>query len=55
MRELITGAGLPQPDEVEYGEACIWLYWHDSKLVVKVDEIPMGDRDLALDVLEPDS
>jgi hypothetical protein len=47
MRELITGAGLPQPDEVEYGETCIWLVWHDHKLVVSVDQIPMDDRDRA--------
>jgi hypothetical protein len=42
MRELLRDADLPQPDEVEYGEACIWLRWYEQKLVVQVDEIPPG-------------
>jgi len=37
MLELLEAAGLPEPDEVEYGHECIRLFWHDSKLVVVVD------------------
>jgi hypothetical protein len=42
MRAILTEAGLPQPDDVEYGEASIWLRWHEQKLVVEIDEIPDG-------------
>ena len=37
MRELLTGEGLPQPDEVEYRDASIVLLWHETKLAVVVD------------------
>ena len=37
MRELLTGEGLPQPDEVEYREESIVLLWHDTKLAVVID------------------
>jgi hypothetical protein len=37
MRELLTGEGLPQPDEVEYRDASIVLLWHDTKLAVVVE------------------
>jgi hypothetical protein len=37
MRELLENNGLPQPDEIEYGETCIRLLWHDSKAVVVID------------------
>ena len=37
MRELLSGEGLPQPDEVEYREASIVLLWHETKLAVVVD------------------
>jgi hypothetical protein len=43
MRELLRVAGMPEPDEVEYGEACIWLRWYEQQLTVMVDEIPVGD------------
>jgi hypothetical protein len=39
-REILRDADLAQPDEVEYGEACIWLVWHEQKLVIQIDEIP---------------
>jgi hypothetical protein len=37
MQELLEEAGLPQPDEVEYGENCIRLLWHDREAAVIVD------------------
>jgi hypothetical protein len=37
MRELLTGEGLPQPDEVEYRDESIVLLWHDTKLAVVVE------------------
>ena len=45
MRELVSSAGLPSPDEVEYGHQCIWLLWHEQKLVVQIDEIPVDRAD----------
>jgi hypothetical protein len=42
MREILRDAGLQQPDEVQYGEACVWLVWHEQKLVIQIDEIPRG-------------
>ena len=39
MLELLEDNDLPQPDHVEYGEACIRLFWHDRKLMVIVDDI----------------
>jgi hypothetical protein len=37
MRELLDGADLPQPDDVEYGEESVVLFWHEAKLVVQID------------------
>jgi hypothetical protein len=45
MKELLESAGLPQPDEIEYGHTCIRLYWHESKVVVVVDLDDLGDLD----------
>jgi hypothetical protein len=36
-RAMLDDHGLPQPDEVEYGEACIRLLWHEEKLVLVID------------------
>jgi hypothetical protein len=41
---LLEEAGLPQPDEVEYGEACVRLLWHEQKLAVVVDIDDVRDR-----------
>lgn len=40
MLRLLEDAGLPAPDEVQYGENCVRLLWHDRKvaLVVELDE-----------------
>ncbi len=37
MRALLESAGLPEPDEVEYGRMSIRLLWHDRKVAVVVD------------------
>jgi hypothetical protein len=36
MRALLEREGLPEPDEIEYGETCIRLFWHARKAVVIV-------------------
>jgi len=40
LRELLTAEGLPQPDEVEYGHACVRFFFHESKACVIVDLEP---------------
>jgi hypothetical protein len=37
MRELLPGAGLPPPDEVEYEETSVVMLWHETKLAVVID------------------
>jgi hypothetical protein len=37
MLKLLQDAGLPPPDEVQYGEHCVRLLWHDRKVAVVVD------------------
>lgn len=37
MRELLRGAGMPQPDRVEYGYTCIRLFFFETESVVVVD------------------
>jgi hypothetical protein len=34
---LLEDIGLPTPDEVEYGEACVRFLWHDRKVALVVD------------------
>jgi hypothetical protein len=46
MRELLRTEGLPQPDEVEYGDSCVRFLFHESKACVVVDLEPgAGDSD----------
>lgn len=33
----LDDAGLPPPDEVEFGEVCVRFLWHDSKVALVVD------------------
>jgi hypothetical protein len=42
MRELLEQYELPEPDRVEYGRACIRLFFSDTKtvVVVDIDELP---------------
>ena len=43
---LIEDSGLPLPDEVEYGTACVRFLWLDQKVVVIVDiDETLGDVD----------
>ncbi len=37
MQELLEREGLPDPDEIQYGETCIRLLWHKPKVAVVVD------------------
>jgi len=37
MLALLEDSGLPLPDEVEYGTACVRFLWLDHKVVVVVD------------------
>jgi hypothetical protein len=37
MRELLDSNGLPLPDDIEYGEECIRLLYHERKLVIIVE------------------
>ena len=37
VRQLLTAEGLPAPDEIEYGFACIRLLWNESKVALVVD------------------
>jgi hypothetical protein len=45
VRELVADAGLPEPDEVEYGVASIFVIWHEQKVVVHVSDIPVTPPD----------
>jgi hypothetical protein len=40
MREILEEAGLPEPDEVGYGDGEIELRWYQQKVVVVIDGIP---------------
>jgi hypothetical protein len=40
MRKLLAEAGLPDPDQIEYGHSCIRLLWHDQKAAVVIDLEP---------------
>jgi hypothetical protein len=37
MRELLISADLPQPDAVEYGDACVRFFFEPQKVCVVVD------------------
>jgi hypothetical protein len=37
MRELLLSADLPQPDAVEYGDACVRFFFEPQKVCVVVD------------------
>lgn len=49
-RDLLEENGLPQPDAVQYGYACIRLIFHEPKLVlvIDIDEPPEDGRSLYL-------
>ena len=37
MLQLLEDAGLPAPDEIQYGETCVRFLWRDRKVAVVVD------------------
>ncbi|WP_249012201.1 hypothetical protein [Conexibacter sp. DBS9H8] len=37
MLDLLADSGLPLPDVVEYGEACVRFLWMDRKVAVIVE------------------
>jgi hypothetical protein len=37
MLQLIEDSGLPEPDEIRYGEQCVEFLWLDRKVAVVVD------------------
>lgn len=45
LRELLARRNLPQPDDIEYGETCIRLFWTEQELclVVDLDDMPPHD------------
>ena len=45
VRELLETSDVPQPDEVEYGETCIRLFWLKPKVVLVVDIDRTGEED----------
>ena len=58
LRELLTGASLPHPDDVAHLERAVVFLWYDSKafLLVDLDEAPQDDplAGLDLNALEAD-
>ena len=43
VKELLEHQQVPMPDEIEYGVACIRLFWHAPKVVLVVDIEPDSD------------
>ena len=43
LRELLRTQGLPQPDGVEYGYACVRFFFNESKTCVVIDLDADGD------------
>lgn len=37
MRELLASEGMPQPDEVEYGETCLRFFFSEPQVCVVLD------------------
>jgi hypothetical protein len=43
LRELLRSEGMPQPDEVEYGYACVRFIFHEPKVCVVVSDSDSGE------------
>ena len=41
---LLEDNGMRMPDRVEYGAACVWLFWTAEKLVVAIDLDDVSER-----------
>ena len=53
MRELLTSAGLPAPDDVAHVSRAVIFLWYETKafVLVDLDEVPDGEDPLdGLDV-----
>jgi hypothetical protein len=52
MRDLLEENGLPQPDHVEYGFACIRLFFNRTKhvVIIDIDEPEEAEADVESDV-----
>jgi hypothetical protein len=46
-RELLAEEGFAPPDRVEYGEACVRLFWDGPKIVIVVDVDDDGEIGLS--------
>lgn len=49
MRDLLEENGMPQPDHVEYGFACIRLFFEPNKVVVVVDIDDPGGTEASIE------
>jgi len=55
MRQLLTTAGLPAPDDVAHVSRAVIFLWYETKafVLVDLDEVPDGEDPLdALDVTQ---
>jgi hypothetical protein len=43
LRQLLAEENVAQPDTVEYGDGCVRLFWHESKVVIVVDVDDRGE------------
>ena len=44
VRELVETEGLPEPDDIEYGQTCVRVFWNEPKLVLVVDIDPPPEQ-----------
>lgn len=52
MRELLTAAGLPQPDDIAHVSRAVIFLWYETKAFVLVDLEEMPDGEDPLDGLD---
>ena len=53
VRELLERENVQAPDRIEYGEACIRLFWDGPKLALVVDIDPPSEADSSPEADEP--
>jgi hypothetical protein len=54
LRELVSGAGLPQPDEVAHLRRAVAFLWYETKAFVLVDLEEIPDDEDPLEGLDTD-
>ena len=37
VRALLSAGGLPQPDSIEFGNTCIWVFFNEPKTCLRID------------------